>query len=89
MNLSAATQHTLIGRAARKLGVRLNIYILYLLLLNAGALFLAVSDAKGLVVLVLTLGASLALHLQHSLREEQRLTNELLEELLERAGPLR
>lgn len=88
MNADRLTEHTLIGRVTRKFRVPLTIYSLYLALINILALGLAAWDPKGLVVVVVTLGFSLQLHLSHSRRQEQRLTNELLEELLERRSPL-
>lgn len=63
-----------------------NAYTVGLLLLNLAALSLAFFDAKGLVVLVLTLMYTAHLRLLLTSRAEQRRTNELLEEWLD-TGP--
>ncbi|GGO37156.1 hypothetical protein [Deinococcus humi] len=58
-------------------------YTVGLLLLNLAALSLAFFDAKGLVVLILSLMYTAHLRLLLTSRAEQRRTNELLEEWLD------
>ena len=62
---------------------------IFLTLLNLAALALAIYDAKGLLILLITIGFSLNMRLKLTQREEQRITNELLEEILENSVPLR
>jgi hypothetical protein len=77
-----------VPRTARKLPLPKSLYTVFLLLLNLAALSVAVVDAKGIAVFVLTLMYSVHLRVQLTQREEQRRTNELLEELLDGQGPL-
>ena len=65
-----------------------NLYTVFVLLLNLAALSLVFWDAKGVVVLMLTLMYTAHLRLLLTQRSEQRRTNELLEELLESQSPL-
>ncbi|GMA17216.1 MULTISPECIES: hypothetical protein [Deinococcus] len=65
-----------------------SIYTVFLILLNLAAFSVAVVDAKGLVLVVLSLMYTVHMRVQLTQREEQRRTNELLEELLDGSGPL-
>lgn len=80
---------TIVGKTAKRFNIKLNAYYIYLILLNVLAFFTVMWDAKGLVILFFTLGFSMHIRLMLTQREEQRLTNELLEELLEQNAPLR
>ncbi|RJF74590.1 hypothetical protein D3875_03350 [Deinococcus cavernae] len=80
---------TVIGKTARRFNVKFNVYYAFLVLLNFAGFFLAMYDAKGLVILFFTIGFSMVIRLMLTQREEQRLTNELLEELVEQNVPLR
>jgi hypothetical protein len=89
MTVLNAAERTLIGKALGRVGLKLSGYHLFMGVINLLALGLSAWDAKGLVLLVFTLGYSLNLHLRYQLLQQTRLTNELLEELLEQGGPLR
>ena len=89
MTVIDAAEQTLIGKALGRVGLKLSGYHLFMVVINLLALGLSVWDAKGLVLLILTLGYSLNLHLRVQQLQQARLTNELLEELLEQGGPLR
>lgn len=65
-----------------------SVYTVGLLLLNLAALSVAFFDAKGLVVLVLSLMYTAHLRLLLTSRADQRRTNELLEEWLDTASAL-
>lgn len=60
-----------------------SVYTVGLLLLNLAALSVAFFDAKGLVVLILSLMYTAHLRLLLTSRADQRRTNELLEEWLD------
>ncbi|GGO33500.1 hypothetical protein [Deinococcus humi] len=80
---------TMVGKVARRFDFKFNAYYTFLTLLNLAALALAIYDAKGLLILLITIGFSLNMRLKLTQREEQRITNELLEEILENSVPLR
>ena len=80
---------TVIGKTAKKFSVKFNFYYAFLVLLNLAGFFLTMYDAKGLVILFFTIGFSMVIRLMLTQREEQRLTNELLEEMVEQNVPLR
>lgn len=80
---------TMAGKVAKRFDFKFNAYYIFLTLLNLAALALAVYDAKGLLILFVTIGFSLNMRLKLAIREEQRITNELLEEILENSVPLR
>ncbi len=80
---------TMVGKVARRFDFKFNAYYIFLTLLNLAALALAIYDAKGLLILLITVGFSLNMRLKLTTREEQRITNELLEEILENSVPLR
>ena len=80
---------TVVVKTAKKLNIKFNAYYAFLALSNMAALFLVMYDAKGLAILFFTLGFSLIVRLLLTQREEQRITNELLEEILENNAPLR
>ncbi|SMB77934.1 hypothetical protein [Deinococcus hopiensis] len=82
-------ENTMFGKIAKRSGLKLNVYHIFLAILNFAALALAFWDAKGIAVLFVTVAYSLSLHLKYSQREEQRLTNELLEDILNKDTPLR
>lgn len=75
--------------AIHKIISKFNAYYLYMVLINLLAIGLAFLDPKGIFLLIITIGVSLNMHLSYSKREEQRLTNDLLEEILYNKGPLR
>lgn len=60
----------------------------FLLLLNLAALSLAFFDAKGIVILVLSLMFTSLMRVLLTNRAEQRRTNELLEELIDTQSPM-
>lgn len=80
---------TIIGKTAKRFNVKLNTYYAFLILLNVLALFTVMWDAKGLVILFFTLGFSMHIRLMLTQREEQRLTNDLLEEILDQNASMR
>lgn len=82
--MNQAVEKTVIGRLAGRVGIKFNFYYFFLLVLNLFTLLLALWDVKGLVLLAFTIGYSIHVRLMLTQRDEQRLTNELLEELLER-----
>lgn len=65
-----------------------SLHTVFLLLLNLAALSLAFNDAKGIVILVLSLMFTAHMRLLLTTRAEQRRTNELLEELIDTQSPL-
>lgn len=80
---------TMVGKVVKRFDFKFNTYYMFLTLLNLAALALAIYDAKGLLILLITIGFSLNMRLKLTTREEQRITNELLEEILENSVPLR
>ncbi|WP_415814184.1 hypothetical protein [Deinococcus marmoris] len=79
---------TMVGKVAKRFDFKFNAYYIFLTLLNLAVVALAFYDAKGLVILFITIGFSLNMRLKLTQREEQRITNELLEEILENSVPL-
>lgn len=79
----------MIGKVAKRLNFKFNAYYVFLIVLNLAAFALAIYDVKGLLILFITIGFSLDIRLKLTQREEQRLTNELLEEILENSVTLR
>lgn len=63
-------------------------YTAFLILLNLAALSVAVYDAKGVVLVFVSLAYTVVIRLMLTQREAQRRTNELLEELLDAPSPL-
>jgi len=75
-------------RSTRRLPLPGNLYTIFLLLLNLLALSVAVVDAKGIALFILTLMYTAHMRVQLTRREEQRRTNELLEDLVDGQSPL-
>ncbi len=74
----------MVARMAGKIGIKFNIYYAFLFVINLFTLLLCFWDVKGIVLFAFTLGFSMYIRILLTQREEQRLTNELLEELIER-----
>ncbi|WP_135230570.1 hypothetical protein [Deinococcus fonticola] len=85
MNSNPSIENTAIGKIAGRMGLKFNLYYAFLILLNAFVLMLCFWDVKGVVLLILSLGFTMHVRLLLTQREEQRLTNELLEELTMKA----
>lgn len=81
--IADAAQNTTLGKAVNQLRFRISMYHLYMVVLNILALMLAVWDPRGILLLVVSIGYSLHLHLGYKRLQEQRYTNELLSELME------
>lgn len=82
-------ENTMFGKIAKRAGLKMNAYHIFMVILNFAALMLAFWDAKGIAILFITVAYSMNLHLKYSQREEQRLTNEMLEDILNKDTPLR
>lgn len=82
-------ERTAVGKVAKRFNIKFNWYYTFAILINLFAFFLCLWDVKGIAILLFTLGFTLVLRLLLTTREEQRITNELLEEILSSKSPIR
>lgn len=72
----------------RGVPVPTNLYTVFLILLNLATLSVAMYDVRGIALVFLSMAYTVHVRLLLTQREEQRRTNELLEEMLDAPSPL-